>query len=852
MEKKVKTKLPYFILALLALFFCWLFCIRNGVFGSRVDWISQHSVFPEYFRQLFYDTGQFFPEFAANIGGGQNIYNFSYYGLYSPVVLISYLFPCVEMGTYIMAAMMIHLVIALLLFYRWLLHRGISHYISFFVSVLFLLSGPMIYHFYNQIMFVNYMPFLCMALIGVDRYFEKRKAGIYTLSVWMMILTSFYFSIGGMLVLVIYGISRYVERKEISQEGIRVRTFLWDGMQFLFPMLIAVLLSAVLLVPTACVLMNGRTDGTPVSFWKLFIPDIEIFRFVYTPYGIGLTTLVITVLISGLTYRKRNERWLHIGCIIILSVPLFAWLLNGGLYIRDKVVIPFLPLLCYLIAKYMEKQRTGEIPFLTGLLPFLFTILLIGIKKEQIGNKEYWILLLIDAIIMVVCFLICYWKKCMQFLVLPPLIFLTVYGVMLHESADMSIDPAFYEQVTDKNIQTTIEEIAEQETGFYRMEQSGTAAEDAANINRIWSVDQYISSIYSSVYHEQYQDFRTEIFQTEQPYRNMFMQSGSKNPVFQRFMGIKYIISDKDVSGYEKIAENVYENKDVLPIAYVTKRLLSEEEYRKLEFPYNQLALLECAVVEDETEEPVDKEDWSAGLQKLDLLFEDEKIQSQESVDHTVEIPEANEGDLFFLQFKVNNHCPSKDVSIWVEGIRNKLTANTHIYYNANEEFTYAIPLKEGQTKIDIRFGAGDYEIAHLNSYIWKETTLEDQRNELVQSEFQMDKEETKGNVIKGIVEGDKDGYLITSIPYDENFEILIDGKETEYEKVNTAFLGMKVQEGKHEIEMIYHAPGVMIGKILSMIGVVVLVQCCTTCSEFYRYYAILSQRTKDVTDCIF
>ena len=824
MEKKVKTKLPYFILALAALFFCWLFCIRNGVFGSRVDWISQHSVLPEYFRQLFYDTGQLFPEFAANIGGGQNIYNFSYYGLCNPVVWLSYLFPGVEMGTYLMAAMMIHLVIAVLLFYRWLLHRGISHHISFFVSVLFLLSGPMIYHSYNQIMFVNYMPFLCMALIGVDRYFEKRKAGIYTLGVWMMILTSFYFSIGGMLVLILYGISRYVERKEISQERIRVRTFLWDGMQFLFPMLIAVLMSAVLLVPTACVLMNGRTGGTPVSFWELFIPDIQILRFVYAPYGIGLTTLVITVLISGLAYRKRNERWLHIGCIIILSVPLFAWLLNGGLYVRDKVMIPFLPLLCYLIAKYMEKQRKGEIPFLAGLLPFLFTILLIGIKKEQIGNKEYWILLLIDATIMAVCFLICYWKKCMQFLVLLPLIFLTVYGVMLHENADMFIDPAFYERVTDKNIQTMIEEIAEQETGFYRMEQSGTVAEDAANINRIWSVDQYISSIYSSVYHEAYQDFRTETFQTEQSYRNMFMQSGSKNPIFRRVMGVKYIISDMDVPGYEKIAENVYENKDVLPIAYVTKQLISEEEYRKLEFPYNQLALLECAVVEDETEKTVDKEDWSAGLQKLNLLFENKKIQSQESVDHTVEIPKANVGDLFFLQFKVNNHCPSKDVSIWVEGIRNKLTANTHIYYNANEEFTYAIPLKEGQTKIDIRFGAGDYEIDHLNSYIWKETTLEDQRNELVQSEFQMDKEETKGNVIKGIVEGDKDGYLITSIPYDENFEILIDGKETEYEKVNTAFLGMKVQEGKHEIEMIYHAPGVMTGKILSMIGAVMFI----------------------------
>ena len=108
-----------------------------------------------------------------------------------------------------------------------------------------------------------------------------------------------------------------------------------------------------------------------------------------------------------------------------------------------------------------------------------------------------------------------------------------------------------------------------------------------------------------------------------------------------------------------------------------------------------------------------------------------------------------------------------------------------------------------------------------MNSYIWKKTTREEEQHALVKSEFQPDKVGTKGNVIKGTVEGDKDGYLITSIPYDENFEILIDGKETAYEKVNTAFLGMKVQEGKHEIEIIYHAPGLMTGKILSMIGVV-------------------------------
>lgn len=95
-KKKIRGVI-YLLLCLLTVFVCWLFVGRNGVFGAKVDWISQHSVIPDYFRQQFYDTGELFPEFAANLGGGQNIYNFSYYGLYSPVILLSYLLPFVKM-----------------------------------------------------------------------------------------------------------------------------------------------------------------------------------------------------------------------------------------------------------------------------------------------------------------------------------------------------------------------------------------------------------------------------------------------------------------------------------------------------------------------------------------------------------------------------------------------------------------------------------------------------------------------------------------------------------------------------------------------------------------------------------
>ena len=129
------------------------------------------------------------------------------------------------------------------------------------------------------------------------------------------------------------------------------------------------------------------------------------------------------------------------------------------------------------------------------------------------------------------------------------------------------------------------------------------------------------------------------------------------------------------------------------------------------------------------------------------------------------------------------------------------------------------------QTSINIKLGAGDYELEDEAGYIWKKSVHEGQKNELVQSEFIVNKQKTKGNIIKGTVQvNNKDGYLITSIPYDKNFEILVDGKKAAYEKVNTAFLGLKIQEGKHEVEIIYHAPGLMLGKILSLIGIILFV----------------------------
>ena len=823
---KVKRYIPYLLLTGLTLFFCRIFVGRYGIFGAKVDWLSQHSVLPDYFRQQFYATGKLFPEFAANLGGGQNIYHFAYYGLYSPLILPSYLLPFVKMSDYIMAVSITGLTASVLLFYYWLKSRKTDAGTAFILSLMFLLAGPMIGQYSGQIMFVDYMPFLCLALIGVDRYFEQEKSGLFTISVFLMIMTSFYFSIGGMLSLVLYGLHRYFEQREECR--VTVSTFLIDGLCFVRPMLLAVLMGSFFLVPTALALTGGRSKGQNISLASFIIPQITVERFAYSIYGIGLTTLVITVLLTGLLYRKVYEKVLTYGCVIVLVIPVFAYLLNGGLYIRDKVFIPFLPLLCYLISIYLEKCRKRELSFIAGMIPYIITTIFVYMARNQFVSKgigeSIWKVLLAESILFLICYVLyCalkrYHKETKEILMLalPSVICLAVtMNTFYQMNPDRYVSRKLYRDVVGEQNRQAVKEALKDDDGYYRTEQMGSDDENAADLNRIWDVDQNITSIYSSAYNPDYQTFRQKTFRLEEPFRNGMMQSVSKNPVFQRMMGVRYIVSDSDVPGYTLVKKcgttGIYQNKDAAPVMYATDRVMTEEEYKKLTFPYNQTAFLEYAVVGEHTESS--DQNIMTAYEPVSL-----KMANNRTTGGAEQKTMQQEGQkqILFLRFRVDNAHPNKDVAVWINGIRNKLSAKDHVYYNENKIFTYAVPLKDGEDNISVTFGKGKYRLRHVQAYLG---SLPERSELLYQSEIQVDKKQTEDNVIQGTIRVKKDGWFITSIPYDKHFKIYIDGKETEIQKVNTAFLGCKIESGNHELKIIYHAPGTTTGKILSLIGI--------------------------------
>ncbi len=813
-----------------------IFILRtsNGYLaGAKMDWLDQHSVFPDYFRKLFYKTWNLFPEYAAGIGGGQNIYNFAYYGLFNPLYLLSYLFPFIKMSVYIQIVSLMEHIADGILCYVWLRGKKFKAEESFFASAVLILAAPVTFHSSTQLMFINYMPFLLLALIGYDRYCKNGKYGLMVCSVLLMILNSFYFAVGGMLVLFIYGVTEY--NYQDRKGPVQFIKWLWH--QF-YPALLGCFLSLFYLAPVYFAMTAGRNDKAGISLKGLFTPDISVKKLLYSPYGMGLTLAALIILCISLFYKKCREKMMAVILGILLIFPVFDWMLNGGLYLRNKAFIPFLPLICWLIAAFFQRVRERKIQVFQVLGGYLLAaVLVIMSGKVKNYGSEKIIFIYVDLIVCAVILILrlSLWKYAVG------LGMIVVMGVMsviqINSLKDKMVTEKFMQSVENTDIQKAVNSILKDDTEFYRTEVRKGYDENRANQNRVCEQNQNLTTVYSSVENTDYQRFCDDILNLSRPSRNKLMQVASDNPVFLRFMGVKYIVGDSAPAGYEKIGvvgnENIFENKNAAPTAYVTDKIMTEEDFLNLSYPERQMTLLKSAVADlknesDSKQVNVDVVNCKAQIpeQKEDKLVIRDidngvRVKASEKSFGTMSLnTESRTDGYLFLTFDVKNNNSSKDVVITVNGERNKLSSKRAAYFNGNTTFHYASSISGSLKEVPVIFGKGDYEITNIKAWLGFDNP--DDAQELYQNPVSLNLQ-ASGNVLTGTALAGKNGWLITSIPYDDGFTLLVDGKQQKIQKVNTGFVGLPLEEGQHEIKLIYHSRGMKEGILITLITAAVI-----------------------------
>ena len=82
-------------------------------------------------------------------------------------------------------------IISVSFFYYWIVKKGIRPANAFVAALFFLTSSSFIFHSHKQVLFLQYMPFLILALIGVDRFYKKARRGLLTIAIFFMFASNY-------------------------------------------------------------------------------------------------------------------------------------------------------------------------------------------------------------------------------------------------------------------------------------------------------------------------------------------------------------------------------------------------------------------------------------------------------------------------------------------------------------------------------------------------------------------------------------------------------------------------------------------------------------------------------------
>ncbi len=815
--KKNNNKDRINILILISLFLIMVLFLTKFKFlyGSVLDWETQHWTFAEYFRILFYKTHNLFPSFAFNIGAGENIYNFSYYGLLNPIVLISYLLPFIKMVDYIMLTSILSIIASIILFYKWLKNNNNSSFLCFIGTLLLLVSGPLIFHSHRHIMFVNYMPFLILGLMSIDKYFKEKIRYPLIISVFLIIMTSYYYSIPSLIVLVIYGIYVYVRDNLVTIKG-----FFTDGFKFLMPIITGILLASVILLPTLYTLFIGRSSNTvSIEIKELLLPSINLNYMLYGSYSMGLTAISVLSIIYGFISKKKENIFASSIISIFILFPIFGYILNGFLYINAKVFIPFIPLIVFMICIFLNDLFKNKI----DIKKLIIITVILSICAYLFGYKttNYYI----DISITLLMLIWYYFKKFKWGLIIST----TLTGIIVMISlnvGDTLMSIKDYNYIFNKDIDKLYESINNK--NIYR---SSNLVDSLVTSNKTYD-NYYGTSTYSSGYNSYYKDFYTNIFANPISHRNHMILGQIDNPLWNTYMGIKYIVNDKKMNEYKEYDTKgnytLYENELVYPLGYARKEIMSKKEYESLDYPINIEALFKYTIVDKNIENTNFKgtaKEYNIDLSNIDIDYKLKnnhyifKLNNSKNI--KIALDKKLDNQVLLIRFNMNYEetCKNGDTTITINGVKNTLTCRSWKYKNNNNTFDYVL---YNPTSLDIELSKGKFDISDIKTFILDYDTISNEIPNL--DVFMFNKDKTIGDTITGNITVKNNSYFSLSIPYDKGFKIFVDNKEINYELVNTSFIGFPINKGKHNIKIVYKSPLKDISLMLSIGGLIILI----------------------------
>lgn len=774
------------------------FIFTGVIFGDFSAFVSdsqlQYQQLLIYLKRFFVGSSSFSYTFQVGFGTPL-ISTFAYY-LMSPFNILVNFFSYENIEVCFLLLSFIKIGLCGVTMYSYLKYNYTSKYLLLF-AISYALSFYIVINYFN-IMWLDAYFLAPLLLLGIDKLIKERKPLLYGIVLFLIILTNYYMGYMCCLYSVLYFVYKYLLAKNKDKRII---------LNFIIISLLSGLMTMFLHLPNLLELINIPRNisrdylfNTDISgiLSKIFIGsnvsgglNNEFHPYLY----IGVFNIILLLFYFFNQKIERKEKilsliFLFVLVISIIIVPLnnFWHALSNPIGFNFRYIYLFNIFTISLCVKSFVNLRYVDLKwYLFSFLVIVLIALLVIVR--DIMNPIYIYVTLALALIY-----LCIFKsknKDTKFLFLLLAIselFFNCYTVLnAHDFTYRKALNGRYQEKTD-----SVSKIVDD--GFYRMEFETHQLLNEPLYYNYNGITGWLSSA----------NLNSDFYNNIGYYSYNNLQLYNHYLLLDSLFGIKYyesirqynyyeLLETKDVSIYDDMlygnfmqTSYLYQNPYALGLGYMVDKTVKE--------PFICSSAFDCQ-----------------NKMIKQMTAQDNEIYNFEKIDDVIEIKSK---DNFYVLFVENSIDVSSAYSVCIDQncFAFNYNSNKVVYVENDYEIGDTIEVNVGN-KGDIK----DIYVGYFDFDLFTKTIENLTKQQLNITDF-------KSDHIKGNIEVLEDNVLFLSIPYNDNFEILADGTKTDYYQVFNNFIGLDLNEGYHEIEIIYKVKGLNLGIAISLSSFVLFI----------------------------
>ena len=674
-----------------------------------------------------------------------------------------------------------------------------------YFAVFYAMSGYIAAYSWN-IMWLDCIILFPLILYGMEKLMRGESGMLYSFTLGLSILSNYYISIMTCIFLVIYFICCLILRPVRN-----VRVFFKKAMRFAVFSLLAGGVAAATLLPEIAAL-KGTASGDfnfPTTVTQYFT-IVDMFArhmpLVYTEQGLDhwpnfyCGAFVFLLLPAYAIHpqipvkRKAVYFFLLIFFYLSFSINVLNFIWHGFHYpnslpCRQSFIYVLLVLSmgyeAYIKRKGLNRKQ-GAFCLAAGMVAIILMQKLV--TQDEIKWWTYYVTLLLLALYYMFFALDASRKTSMRFLTLGMTILITVESAanMMVTSVTTTSRTAYLRD--NQDVHTLVNEVRSTDEGFYRFEKMSRKTKDDGAWMNFPSVSLFSSTAYAAC-----SDFFKKI--GCEASTNAYSITGS-TPLVNMLFGVKYdIYSEEPEATGERGLDFVessgdtllYQTRFALPLGF----MMTDKQLENWHIDMGTPALVQNSLADAMECNPV----------LLNVLGTYDG--------NSYEFTAQDAGEYYV-------YCNSKAI----KEVRASFAARDLSFDNVDRGMFLELGwLQQGETVT--LTSQTDGQNINCDVYRFDYNALSELYEKLAKETWSLDTWEDTH--LKGRIQTEDGGVMLTSIPYDAGWTVFVDGQKVTTEKYLDTFIGIPMAAGTHTVELRYFPVGLRQGIVISGLSLILL-----------------------------